>query len=544
MQLNRFKPHIIYSFLVFVVLLMTGCSEPEVEAEVESTPLAELSDYYSQEITWSKCDDSLFIDSGFFVKEFKKNDVLCAQVVVPTSYQDLNIGVFNIQLMKDPAEVDEAETLFINPGGPGGSGVEFVQYFAAGSEIRKNFDIIGFDPRGVNNSDEIRCDDERDLNSYFDIDFYIDSESEVAEYEEFSQAFIDDCATANPLWGYVNSENTVRDLDILRAVITGDAPLNFSGTSYGTTLGVEYVRLFSENVGKIVLDAPVENKEDSDEEILRDVESYNQALERLFERCAQDKECPGESVSEVASIIQKALIAADNGELTGVYGVKDHPKYTNRTYGSGTILFEGIFQMTYYSVDEIYSEFKAGMKEIVELDYPIFEWYGLTYAGYDPESKKRDNSSEILQIVNCLDVDGRDFSTEEELRELERKISEVAPTYYFLVNPPNNFFYMQDEAGCEWSWKAFEDPTVADPPKAFPPAANNSGKTLLVISSLYDNVTPHSGAVATADLLDSPLVTLEGDGHGIGYTGNKCVSGYIEDYLLRGIAPKENVVCK
>lgn len=57
----------------------------------------------------------------------------------------------------DPA--GRVGSLVINPGGPGGSGVEAV-YGAPGSyteELQKRFDIVGFDPRGVGRSHPVIC---------------------------------------------------------------------------------------------------------------------------------------------------------------------------------------------------------------------------------------------------------------------------------------------------------------------------------------------------------------------------------------------------
>ena len=50
--------------------------------------------------------------------------------------------------------------LLVNPGGPGGSGLEFV---AGGLElpgaILDHFDVVGFDPRGVGSSTKLACGD-------------------------------------------------------------------------------------------------------------------------------------------------------------------------------------------------------------------------------------------------------------------------------------------------------------------------------------------------------------------------------------------------
>ncbi len=531
-------------FVAVVLVFVAGCSGESSEKEVvESSPLASLADYYSQEVKWESCSDDLFIDSDYFADGFKKSDVVCGELRVPASYSDLSVGVFEIQLMKRESGKADASHLFINPGGPGGSGVQYLQFIQLSDEVKENFDVVGFDPRGVGFSDEIRCDDERDLKSFFQFDFYIDNEAEYLEAEKLSEEFIDDCIRDNPLWWSVNTENTVRDLDILRSSV-GDDLLNYAGTSYGTTIGIEYVRLFGENAGKVIFDSVVENNVDKDAGILRDLESINGSLDRLFERCAEDTGCWGSTVEEVTANIKSAMVAADEGELTGVYGIENSEGYTNRTVGSAYLLFDGIFQMTYWPVDEIYGEFKAGMNELKEFDYPIFEWYGLTYNGYEPETKKRDNSAEILEIVNCLDVDSREFKTEAEILEFEDQIASVAPVYYELWRSDTEYLYIPEKQGCAWSWRAFDDPAIPDPPEKFLDPVNETGKEFLVVTSRLDNVTPYSGAVNTAKFLKSRLVVLEGDGHGMAFTGNECLDEVVSDYLIRDVLPQDGFSCE
>jgi predicted alpha/beta hydrolase family esterase len=66
----------------------------------------------------------------------------------------------------------------------------------------------------------------------------------------------------------------------------------------------------------------------------------------------------------------------------------------------------------------------------------------------------------------------------------------------------------------------------------------------LIIASRNDNATPYSGAVSTAKFLRSPLVTLEGDGHGVAYSGNKCLENVIRDYLINDVTLTEDIVCE
>lgn len=525
---------------IFFAVFIAGCSADFTGNQ--SRPYSSLAEYYSQKVKWESCKNEMFIDETYFADGFSKDKVLCAKVKVPASYADLELGLFNIQLMKLVSNNSKTPSLFLNPGGPGGSGVEFVQFIQATSEVRDNFNLVGFDPRGVGYSDQIRCDDKRDLESYYQFDFYVNNEEEGRRFQEFSSQFEADCAKDNPLWWTVNTENTVRDLDILREVVDGGL-LNYSGTSYGTTIGIEYVRLFGENAGKIIFDAPTENNLDADIAALRSLESIESSFEALFDRCARDRGCYGETAKEVAAHIRNAIVEADKGNLTGVYGIEDSKEYNNRTIGSGSLLFDGVFNMTYYPIEDIYTEFKLGMNELRDLDYPIFEWHGLSYHGYDPETKKRSNSDEILNIVNCLDTDFRSLETEEEIIAFNKQAAEVAPLYYSISQEESGYIYIGDRLGCGWSWMAFDDPNIPDPPEKYLDPVNDTGKEFILFASRLDSVTPYSGAVNTAKFLRSRLVTVEGDTHGVAFNGDSCVDQVVENYLIRDILPEEGFSC-
>ncbi len=86
----------------------------------------------------------------------------CATVKVPQDYDRPYGPTTSLALTRLPA-ADPARrigTLFVNPGGPGGSGVDFVQQAAqvlAPPQVRARFDLLGFDPRGVARSDPATC---------------------------------------------------------------------------------------------------------------------------------------------------------------------------------------------------------------------------------------------------------------------------------------------------------------------------------------------------------------------------------------------------
>ena len=86
----------------------------------------------------------------------------CATAQVPLDYSRPRGATITLALTRLPA-TDPAHrigSLFLNPGGPGGSGVDFVLGagpFLYTDEVRARFDLVGFDPRGIIRSTPLRC---------------------------------------------------------------------------------------------------------------------------------------------------------------------------------------------------------------------------------------------------------------------------------------------------------------------------------------------------------------------------------------------------
>ena len=513
----------IYLLLIVSALVFTGCNSET------GTASDSLSTYQNQNIDWVPCHADYFLKKDFRLKDFDKNNTSCTEVVVPISYEDLTLGN-KVVAMMGLGNI-EKPFVFYNPGGPGASGIEAIQTIDFPTVLDEDYFVVGFDPRGVGKSSPIRCDDDADLESYFKYDLYIESKAEADEAEAGYLEFIRTCAEANPFWWSVNTANTVKDIEIMREVLTS-RPLNFIGSSYGTTLAMEYVRAFPDQVGKIMLDSPVLIGLDNDEDSLQQGKGFNDAFERIFNECAVDTKCPGESVMGVAELFKEKLLEADAGMVLGYWGVQQSPLDTNSTVGSANLILDGLFQMSYYELDDIYSDFRRGFKDLVEKDDSwIFEYFGLVYHGYDPETKERSNMDEILYIVNCMDIDSRDFDTKAEIKEFDRKYAKVAPIVDYLYTAPNKYSWTSERQGCEWSWLAFEDDSIPNPPaKALGPV-NNSDKQLLIIASTGDNATPYAGAVKVARSLKSPLVTFEGTGHAVAFNGDACLTKTIVDFF-------------
>jgi pimeloyl-ACP methyl ester carboxylesterase len=191
---------------------------------------------------------------------------LCTTAEVPTDYDDPSGPKTRLALTKLPASGAPDQrlgTLFVNPGGPGGSGVDFVQMAAPqiyAPDVLARYDVLGFDPRGVARSDPATCFPTQadELASPLLAMFYPLPGPEEARYTLEARELARRCLQTSPQrFASGSTANVARDMDLLRQAV-GDERLTYAGYSYGTLLGATYARLFPDRVGRFVLDGTVD----------------------------------------------------------------------------------------------------------------------------------------------------------------------------------------------------------------------------------------------------------------------------------------------
>jgi pimeloyl-ACP methyl ester carboxylesterase len=186
----------------------------------------------------------------------------CGIVQVPLDYGNRGVAAVSIALVRLPA-TDPARkigTLFFNPGGPGGSGVDFVLSLGPdlySDEVRARFDIVGFDPRGVARSTALRCYGNYKQWPVYPFVFPMTPvEEDIWGQTDLSLAGQCD-QRGSKLYDHMSTADAARDLDLLRQAV-GDEKLTYLGYSYGTYLGLTYVNLFPDKVRAVVLDSNID----------------------------------------------------------------------------------------------------------------------------------------------------------------------------------------------------------------------------------------------------------------------------------------------
>ena len=270
-----------------------------------------LESFYNQTITWEDCPDGA---------SFK-----CGTVTVPLDYEHPDGQTITIALKKLPALDGDAEhgSLFLNPGGPGESGIEVVTSAPGVSEeLRSAYDIIGFDPRGVGQSTPITCWSEDEIKQYLenpndDATNPTEPLKGVTSKNVAAQERIDRgasnaarCAQHSQvpeLLDHVGTRDVARDLDVLRAT-NGNAKLNYLVISYGTYIGALYADLFPDRVGRTVLDSAVDpSKRETDRDAER-ITFKEGVLRQYVEHCQAQSPCPltgstDEAITQLAAFV-------------------------------------------------------------------------------------------------------------------------------------------------------------------------------------------------------------------------------------------------
>ena len=248
------------------------------------------------------------------------NGFQCGTIDVPRDYTDPSGPIVKVGLnrvaAKDPAH--RIGSLVINPGGPGGSGIDFVRQAITGGGffspvILDSFDIVGFDPRGVGASTQIRCVD--DIVHALPDDSTPDNAAELKNLVDEAKAFADGCQRRNAdLLPFLDTASVVKDLDRIREAL-GDEKLTYLGFSYGTLIGAMYASLFPTHVRAMILDGAMdpalgESKLREDQAV-----AFETAFDHFLADCAKRVACIFHSKGQPGKAFDSLMAAIDRKDL-------------------------------------------------------------------------------------------------------------------------------------------------------------------------------------------------------------------------------------
>jgi pimeloyl-ACP methyl ester carboxylesterase len=453
-----------------------------------------LEDYKSQELNWRECYD------GFECSSFK----------VPVDYENINNQSFTLKVLRHNAldKKNKLGAILVNPGGPGGSAVIYAYNadYIVSNEINQRYDIVGFDPRGINESDEIRCLSDAEEDKFLSADASDGKAASIAALMAISKDFADKCAKAagSKLRHYGTLE-AAKDMEVLR-ILLNEAKLNFLGKSYGTYLGTLYAALYPESVGRMVLDGAVSPNVSMREQQIAQAVAFDKALSNFLATQQKYK----------LSDIKKLLLESEANPLRGSDG-----RLANQSIAITAIA------ATLYDSGDGWKDLKKILDQaIVKKDPTAMFQQADDYNNRDSAGNYYSNQTDVSIVINCLDW--KDPRTVEEMTLDRGAFMRAAPIFgpylYFAGLP------------CKY-WKA--EPQL--PPM---PLKDIDTTPVLVIGVTNDPATPYGWAQDLAKVfVNGKLLTLNGDGHTGHNQGNDCVDSVVDYYFLTGKIGSGPLIC-
>ncbi len=442
---------------------------------------------------------------------------LCADVRVPKDYAAPSNGYVNISLIDLPATDPKTRigSLVVNPGGPGGSGVDFVRESASvfSAAMRERFDIVGFDPRGVNSSTAVRCID--NLDEQAQIDPTPDNATELRALIDSARAYADACAERNAdLLPYLGTDSVARDLDAIRQAV-GDKQLTYLGFSYGTLIGSVYADLFPDHIRAMVLDGAIDPALDLKGLRFGQARAFEDELTRFLKDCSSRPSCAFYEKGQTVQAFNSLMASIDARSLPAIR-LNDA-----RSVGPG-IAWSAVVAALYSKSS--WSVLATTLALAKQGDGSLMLAIADPYRGRNPNGSYS-NEQDAYTSNTCLDfqapTDTKVYST------WATELEATAPHFADL-------FAYSDLPCAFWPVPAERTPTAASAAGAPP---------IVVVGSTGDPATPYGWAVALSRELQSGiLVTRKGDGH-TGYAASSCVRRAVDAYLQALTLPKKGLTC-
>ena len=484
-----------------------------------------LESFYHQDLTWTDCTDDA---TGTAFQ--------CATVTVPLDYDHPQGKTITVSLKKLPSTSPSPRgSIFLNPGGPGGSGISLIEsqaeLYKSGdlSEVLANYDVIGFDPRGVGQSTPITCWTPEDVQAILAgqaevpfspltpgsaADIVTEGSREAAACEEHTEV--------PEILDHADTRSVARDMDVMRALV-GDKDLNYLGYSYGTYLGAVYTELFPDNIGRVVLDSAMDPTLSRQGALEGDAAAWEQSLRTYIESQQGQAGFPlSGTTDEAVAQLAAFLDGLDANPLT--------------VSGSGTSLdrtkaVDAISALVTASPDK-WPLLTEGLSQAMNA-------HDGTTLKTNAESVSSDNTRpttekqvvEMLRGVNvfsanrCLDFPdtGNQASWDAALASYRHDY----PVFHSLLS--------QYDAFCHgWGHTSKTEAVDVDTEATNP---------VLVVGILHDPNTPYPWSHALVSRIrNSHLLSVDMYGH-VATGKNTCTTAKIGDYLVNGTLPSDGEVC-
>jgi pimeloyl-ACP methyl ester carboxylesterase len=459
-------------------------AEPQQDLESQATIGA---------IAWHPCPELAAVD--------------CGTLSLPIDWAKPRGAKFDLAVARrkatDPSK--RIGIMLINPGGPGGSGVDFALgadgYFSP--EIQARFDIIGFDPRGVARSQPVKCSLDLLLKGPADPTNQAEFDKFVAYNKELQQ----DCRTqTGPMFDHADTLGVIQDMDAIRRSM-GERKINYYGVSYGTIIGQQYAERYGDKIRAMVIDSNMDHSLGTKAFMDTEAVTAEDSFTEFVKWNARTESSPLHG-KDVGKFWDDLLVRADKGEITvpdGNGGTRVLTSDEIRGRANGAFYGPGWKQLA---------------SALVALDAPQPTELA-AFAGEAVENP--------FPAVFCQDYQLR-IANYAEYARLSRSENRLAP--HMRASPLGH----GAATGCI----------------GFPAKANNpqhrldirNAPKILMMNSLHDPATAYAWAAnAHRQSRDTTvLLTYEGWGHGV-YDRSDCTKGATDGYLVNLTVPRDGTRC-
>lgn len=441
----------------------------------------------------------------------------CGLITVPRDYDDPDAGTLDLTVVRVRLadQTNRIGSLLVNPGGPGASGLDAAVNLALhmSPNLLARFDLIGFDPRGVGQSEGLDCvpDELKDEISAADPD--PSTPERFDALVDLTHRAVDGCwDTYGDDLADFTTVNTARDMDRIRAAV-GDERLTYLGFSYGTLLGAVYAELFPDRVRALVLDGAIDPAVSQVEMARAQAQAFENAFDQFAAACAQAGDgCPigPDARAAVTDLMDQARAQP----------IPSSTPAETRAATAGNILvavLAALYDKSQWSplalaLDQARQGDSAGVFELADL-----------YDERQPDGSHA-NIMDANITINCDDSAAPvDESTARSLLDQWRD-------QYPLFGASQAMSLLT----CS-GWRPERHPV--------PPIDAQGSAPILVVGTTHDPATPYAGAEALADELTSgALLTWDGQGH-TAYLKTPCVTNAVDAYLADLTVPSADTVC-
>jgi pimeloyl-ACP methyl ester carboxylesterase len=446
----------------------------------------------------------------------------CTTIAVPVDRADPGGAQAQLAVIRIPAAGNRIGTLMVNPGGPGASAVDTVAQMGtalAASPIGQQFDLVGFDPRGVGYSTpQLRCRTDAEFDAYRSEPMADYSPAGVAHIEEVYRSFAQSCLdNMGPQFlANIGVASAAQDMDAVRAAL-GDEQLSYLGFSYGTELGTAYAQRYPQRVRAMVLDGALDPGTDPISESVRQLTGFQRAFDDYSADCAKSADCPlgtdpAQSVARyhqlIDPLVQQPAATPDPRGLG----------YADAITGTASALYSKRY-WPYLTSGLLGLQRGTDPSDLLQLadDY----WRRDASGHYRSQQ-------DAFTAIRCVDAP---FPTDPAAWvDADLRTRAAAPFMQY-----GTFTGSAPRDTCAL-WPV--------PPASAPgPAASPGAGKVMVVSTTRDPATPYEAGVELARQLDAPLVTFEGTQHTVVFNGDACVDTTVLAFLTGLVQPPPGLRC-